>query len=253
MHTSRNQKGNYNMGKKFRALRPDEVELRVQSCTEKGYSLLLYKDARCDNRILDETVSAENWTNSYRTVKDVLYCTISIWDEKKQQWISKENCGTESNTEAVKGEASDAFKRAAFNWGLGRELYSAPFIWVNGGTQKNNKGSWVPVQRTTDLKVTVMEVEDEKITKLVINDKNGVVFSHPYGAAKKTPAKKPDGETVESVIEKIKTVFEKVKDNKAEKDRLYQIVSENFGQKNFTKITDINMAKKVLADLQFKE
>ena len=113
--------------KKFRLLTADEIECRIGTINAKGLSLLLYKDARCDMNILDETVGAMNWTNEYS--RDNRNCTVSIRDEHGN-WIRKENTGTESNTESEKGLASDSFKRACVNWGIGRELYSAPFIWI---------------------------------------------------------------------------------------------------------------------------
>lgn len=113
---------------KFRELRADEIDCRVQSVKQNGMVLLLYKDARCDMNILDETVGALNWQRSHS--RDNANCTVSIWDDEKKQWISKEDTGTESNTEALKGLASDSFKRACFNWGIGRELYTSPFIWI---------------------------------------------------------------------------------------------------------------------------
>jgi hypothetical protein len=112
----------------FRPLREDEIECRVAQISEKGLFLLLYKDARCDMNILDETVGEYGWKREH--TRDNKNCIVSIWDDKKQQWISKEDTGTESNTEAEKGLASDSFKRACFNWGIGRALYSAPKIWI---------------------------------------------------------------------------------------------------------------------------
>lgn len=112
----------------FRTLRADEIDCRVAMISEKGLSLLLYKDARVDQNILDETVGCMNWQRSHS--RENANCTISIWDEDKNQWVSKEDTGVESMTEKEKGLASDSFKRAAFNWGIGRELYSAPFIWI---------------------------------------------------------------------------------------------------------------------------
>ena len=114
----------------FRKLRECEIDARVQSATQKGVILLLYKDSRCDMNLLDETVGPMNWTRSHQIIGDRLYCTVSIYDDVKQQWISKQDVGTESNTEKEKGQASDSFKRACFCWGLGRELYTSPFIWV---------------------------------------------------------------------------------------------------------------------------
>ena len=113
----------------FRLLRADEIDCRVATINEKGLSLLLYKDARVDQNILDETVGPMNWQRSHS--RDNANCTVSLWDDSKTMWISKEDTGTESNTEAEKGLASDSFKRACFNWGIGRELYTAPFIWVS--------------------------------------------------------------------------------------------------------------------------
>lgn len=117
------------MSKMFRLLRADEVDCRVAQIKENGLSLLLYKDARCDMNILDETVGEFNWRREH--VRDNANCIVSIYDCDKQQWIWKEDTGTESNTEAEKGLASDSFKRACVNWGIGRELYTAPFIWIS--------------------------------------------------------------------------------------------------------------------------
>lgn len=113
---------------KFRPLEATEIDVRVAQVKENGISLLLYKDARCDMNILDETVGAFGWKREH--TRDNANCIVSIWDEEKNQWISKEDTGKESNTEKEKGQASDSFKRACFNWGIGRELYTSPFIWI---------------------------------------------------------------------------------------------------------------------------
>lgn len=126
---------------KFRQLRADEIDCRVAQIKENGLTLLLYKDARCDMNILDETVGAMNWQRHHG--RENANCTVSIYDQDKKMWVSKEDTGTESNTEAEKGLASDSFKRACFNWGIGRELYTAPFIWVKNDkceiTSRNGK------------------------------------------------------------------------------------------------------------------
>jgi len=126
----------------FRKLHADEIECRVAQLGDKGLSLLLYKDARCDMNILDETVGALNWKREH--TRDNKNCIVSIWDKEKKEWVGKEDTGTESNTEAEKGLASDSFKRACVNWGIGRELYTAPRIWIPVGkysitTGKNGK------------------------------------------------------------------------------------------------------------------
>ena len=107
--------------KEIRLLTADEVECRVATVKKdnSGCSLLLYKDARVDMRILDETFGPMNWQRHHG--RDNANCIISVWDDDKKQWIEKEDTGTESNTEAAKGLASDSFKRAGFNWGIGRE------------------------------------------------------------------------------------------------------------------------------------
>jgi len=116
------------MGNMFRLLTAREIECRIQQVKDNGLSLLLYKDARCDQNILDETVGPMNWQRHHS--RDNANCIVSIYDESKKEWISKEDTGTESNTEPNKGLASDSFKRACVNWGIGRELYTAPFIWI---------------------------------------------------------------------------------------------------------------------------
>lgn len=167
----------------FRTLKAAEIDCRISTVSQKGISLLLYKDARVDQNILDETVGPMNWQRSHS--RDNANCTVSLWDDEKQQWISKEDTGTESNTEKEKGLASDSFKRACFNWGIGRELYTAPFIWIaagdckvvdSGRTDKYGK----PVFTCYDkFKVSRIGYDtDRNIIDLVIVDKKGkAVFS----------------------------------------------------------------------------
>ena len=153
--------------KPFRSLTAAEVECRVATCSDKGVSLLLYKDARCDMKILDETVGAENWQRKHDVVNGNLFCTVSIWDAEKKMWISKQDVGIESNAEKEKGQASDSFKRACVNWGIGRELYTAPFIWISADkiNMSQEKGRWTTREK---FFVTEMKVEDGKITLLSI-------------------------------------------------------------------------------------
>lgn len=153
----------------FRNLKADEIDCRIATISEKGLSLLLYKDARCDMNILDETVGILNWQRSH--TRDNANCIVSIWDNEKKQWVSKEDTGTESYTEKEKGLASDSFKRACFNWGIGRELYTAPFIWISSG-----KGNYTPTTKnnkpTTYDKFIVekIKIEDGAIVALSIKN-----------------------------------------------------------------------------------
>lgn len=162
----------------FRDLRADEVDVRASTVNENGVTLLLYKDARCDQAILDETVGSLNWQRHH--TRDNANCIVSIWDDLKKQWIDKEDTGKESNTEAEKGLASDSFKRACFNWGIGRELYTAPFIWVSAQNLKQLKqGKNGKLQCFDKFIVKKMTVEAKKITALVIvnQDTGKIVFS----------------------------------------------------------------------------
>lgn len=147
----------------FRPLRADELECRVQSVKGDGLILLLYKDARADQNILDETVGPMNWQRSH--TRDNANCIVSIWDKEKGQWISKEDTGTESNTEANKGLASDSFKRACFNWGIGRELYTAPFTCIPAGFYKINGGKC-----HDRFKVKEIGYDNGVISRLVIDN-----------------------------------------------------------------------------------
>jgi hypothetical protein len=112
----------------FRKLKAEEIDCRISQIQSNWCTLLLYKDARVDQNILDESVGCMNWQKRY--VRDNANCIVGIWDEEKQQWVEKEDTGTESFSEAEKGLASDSFKRACFNWGIGRELYTAPSIFI---------------------------------------------------------------------------------------------------------------------------
>ena len=173
----------------IRRLRADEVELRAAQCgmtrTNKPYAtLLIYKDARVDQRILDETFGPMNWERQHEVIDGRLYCTVRIWDAMKGQWVSKQDVGTESNTEKEKGQASDSFKRACFNWGIGRELYTAPKIvlYLNEGEYytKEVKGE-VKVQMSTVFHVSRIEYDDDgNICGLEVRDKQGQVrFTFP--------------------------------------------------------------------------
>lgn len=158
----------------FRKLKANEIECRIGTLSEKGLSLLLYKDARCDMNLLDEVVGPMNWKREHK--RENANCVVSIYDEDKNEWVSKEDTGTESNTEAMKGLASDSFKRACFNWGIGRELYSAPFIWIPA--EKCTITNFGKLRCSDKFKVAKLTYdEDGNIENLAIkNQKGEVVF-----------------------------------------------------------------------------
>lgn len=152
----------------FRDLRADEIECRVAQAKENGVSLLLYKDARCDQNILDETVGHMNWQRMH--TRENANCIVSLWDEKKQQWVSKEDTGTESNTEKEKGLASDSFKRACFNWGIGRELYTAPFVWIKAEDCTALRANGQRMQCYDTFEVQKIIIENKRIVALAIRN-----------------------------------------------------------------------------------
>ena len=166
--------------KPFRTLTANDIECRVSTVSEKGCSLLLYKDARCDMKILDETVGQGNWQREHIIINGNLFCNVSIYDEDKKQWITKQDVGTESYTEKEKGQASDSFKRACFNWGIGRELYTSPFIWIkseSGDVALKANGEYQGKKKYTTydkFRVTQIVIEDGEIKALAIkNDSLG--------------------------------------------------------------------------------
>lgn len=155
----------------FRDLKADEIDVRLATVKGNGVSLLLYKDARVDQNILDETYGAFGWQRDHKELKGNIYCGISIFDKEKGQWVIKWDCGKESFSEAEKGEASDSFKRAGFNWGIGRELYTSPFIWISNEKcniqEKNGK-----YYCNDNFIVEAIKIKDKVITGLAIRNLN---------------------------------------------------------------------------------
>jgi hypothetical protein len=189
---------------KFRDLKADEIECRVQSVKENsdpkksGLVLLLYKDARVDMNILDETVGAENWQREHYECKGNLFCRVGIRIDRKDEtggyaeWVFKSDCGTESNTEAQKGEASDSFKRACFNWGIGRELYTAPFIWISADDCNIKNGKCYD-----KFVVNSITIENKQITALEIYNTTKKCTAFTFGNNKKN---KPTPQTPQTFI-----------------------------------------------------
>ena len=198
---------------KFRTLKADEIDVRVGTINEKGATLLLYKDARADMQLLDE--AGVKWKREHHTINNNLFCTVSIWDNDIQQWVSRQDVGVESQAEATKGEASDSFKRACFNWGIGRELYSAPFVWISSDNYtsfKNPKTGKLGTYDKFSVSHIAYDEESREIIQLIIkNDKTGKLVydwtagkNTPTAAPKAPPATpKPKGDTAISRAKKV--------------------------------------------------
>ncbi len=173
--------------KEIRLLKASEIEVRVQSVKKTtksvGAILLLYKNARVDMNILDEIYGPTGWQREHELINGNLFCTISIWDDEKKQWIKKQDVGVESYTEKEKGQASDSFKRAGFNVGIGRELYTAPFIWINLNEGEYNKTTDTRTKKdkynlSPIIKFNVKSIEyneDKEISKLEIQDNHNKI------------------------------------------------------------------------------
>lgn len=231
---------------KFRKLKASEIDARVATVTEKGCSLLLYKDARVDQNILDETVGCLNWQRSHQLIGDRLYCTVSVWDEEKQQWISKQDVGTESYTEKEKGQASDSFKRACFNLGIGRELYTAPFIWITSAkvslVEKAGK-------KTTYDHFKVDEIaydKDGNINRLVIRNLTKDMIVYQMGEAKTEEQKAQSGydNTADAQITKVqcdslKLMIDNNPDKLGEEALLRKYKVDDLSQLKVSQLTEI--------------
>lgn len=183
----------------FRLLNADEIECRVSQIKENGLSLLLYKTARTDANLLDETVGEENWTNDFKLIDGVLYGGIGI--DFGQNFVWKWDAGVESNTEAEKGRASDAFKRAGFKFGIGRELYTAPFIWIpkdKCSITKNDKGRLSCYDSFEVEKIAYNDKQEICGLSIVNTKTHRRVFTWTKGDAVEIPDEVPVADTVEA-------------------------------------------------------
>ena len=168
----------------MRALTANEVEVRIGTINKNGATMLLYKNARVDRAMLDEEFGAMNWQCKYSEHKGNLFCSIGVYDPSKKEWVWKEDCGTESMTEKEKGEASDAFKRAGFRWGIGIELYNSPRLQIPVAVEEVSKNVY-KMKNKWELFgafVSRMVVQDGKVTELDIaktayNKKTYIIWS----------------------------------------------------------------------------
>ena len=185
----------------FRTLKADEIECRVGQINEEGFTLLLYKDARCDMNILDETVGCFHWQRDHKEVKGNLYGGVSIYIAEENHWVTKWDCGTESREEKEKGESSDSFKRACVNWGIGRELYTAPIIKIKGNVKKNSKGKLIP--SFWNIEVSKIDYNDKReISLLEIKGDKKVIYS--FGCSAKVVQEEDDQPPTDRQIEEFK-------------------------------------------------
>ena len=240
------------MEKKIRTLKSNEIEVRVAQVTEKGVQLLLYKDSRCDKRILDETFGIFGWKDTYQEIKGNLFCTISIWDDEKKQWVDKQDCGVETFSEKEKGQASDAFKRAGFNVGIGRELYTRIFYFASVPTKKNDKGKFELVDKYITFHVIDIETneETEKIEKVKIADNKGnIVFNYGYPKTNTVSVQSTTQSTTPTMI--TATQIKQLQTILGKKEGLKETVYKQMGISSSKELT-YEKAKALIADLNKK-
>lgn len=190
----------------MRLLRADEIDCRVGQVFKKQEAVgcLLYKDARVDMQILDEEFGVNGWQRTHEVIDGQLYCNIDVWCNEKKCWVRKQDVGVESMTEKEKGRASDSFKRAGFNVGIGRELYTAPFIYIKLSEYEFNNG-----KPRINLRVKEIGYENRKINHLVIVDKDDKVrFSMGSGKPKKTTTKKATTKPKDIIPDEVKKEIE---------------------------------------------
>lgn len=212
----------------IRLLTAREIDCRISQVKDTGIQLLLYKDARCDMAILDETFGPMNWQR--RHTRDNANCIISIWDEDKSCWVDKEDVGTESNTEAQKGLASDSFKRAGVNWGIGRELYTAPFIWIDKANCNIKQDKRNPDRLLCYDRFEVSEIgynEHREINRLVII--NSKTHNVVYEMGKAAPKPQPKQETKPQEAPAMATEEQKAYIREHASDEDYVDIMQEFG------------------------
>lgn len=175
---------------KFRPLKAEEVECRIGTVTSKGATLLLYKTARTDMDILDETVGAANWQNDFYEIGGKLFCKLGLRINGTNEWVWKSDCGVEGNVGEEKSQASDARKRAGFAWGIGRELYRSPFIFAKIPVVKD--GNRYKPEGFPRFDVADFESDGTSVTKLTIVDDNGEVVFSTTGKKSRGSSKKAD-------------------------------------------------------------
>ena len=225
----------------FRTLKANEIDTRVGNVdkNKKWITLLLYKDARVDMDMLDETVGPMNWKRKHE--RDNSNCIVSIYDDEKKEWVSKEDCGKESNNDAEKGLASDSFKRACVNWGIGRELYTAPKIFLYGNSDDLKSNNYSVKEIGYD--------ENKAINKLIIVDKEDkVIFQFPKG--KKTAVvKKETTETKNEIRMITKSQITKIHTLIGKNEPLKEGIYKKFKVKSSKELTEDD-AKKMIKILE---
>lgn len=181
------------MAVQFPLLSADDIEVKVKRVTRSGAIALLYKTARTDMDMLDKVVGPENWECKYEEIKGNLYCTLSVLVDGR--WVNKQDCGTESRQDGEgnekKGEASDAFKRAGFKWGIGRELYTAPDIFLKVPVKQDGVRYKLANEYQKFYVQRIEYDESKRISALVVADRETKKPVYHFPSVKQQPEPEP--------------------------------------------------------------
>ena len=213
---------------KFRLLKAEEIDCRVGQIEKNWCTLLLYKDARVDMNILDETVGSMNWRRTHEVINGNLYCNVDIWDNDKKEWVRKQDVGVESNTEKEKGEASDSFKRSCFNIGIGRELYTAPSIFILPRKDIKYKNNGKEVDEFFEYKEGKYTTKTRFIVEIITYDENNVIkdliIRDNKGNERFTQVSKELNEQLTKITLQFKKAIERAEelDKDFEREKLYE-------------------------------
>lgn len=234
----------------FRTLKANEIECRVGNVAknDSGFFLLLYKNARVDQTILDETVGQWDWQCKYYQVKNTMVCSVGIFNKDRNEWLWKDNGGDDDyQAEQVKAELSDAFKRACFNWGIGRELYYAPKIWVSATSENTTKARYSVknIEYDNDKRITRLTIINEKTKEVVFLYGNDKKVSQNADLTPKNPV--ADNEQRGSIDKNdLKTIQDTVASySETSRNKFYTWLDKTFGTMNAEFLT-LSQGKQVV-------
>lgn len=211
-------------------LQPQDIEVRIGNKIKDtdNVTMLLYQDSRCTARNLDKQFGQFGWSIDYKVVGEQIYGTLSIYDESKQQWVSKSDTGDKSNISEDKGQSSDILKRCAVRWGFGTELYTAPRI-VLPNDGYGNSG----------YKVSEINYNNNReiIHLVIVNRFDKEVYRWDMNKTT-NPATFVQNATQSAIdaAEKVQTIVEKQIENKTLENELKQFVVTNHTEENSEQI-----------------
>ena len=170
----------------------EEVEAKIQvTSKDKPVGMaVFYIDSRAIQKRLDEAVGELNWSNQFIPWQDKSQiCGISIYNQERGEWVTKHDGAENSDIEAIKGGLTDAFKRAAVLWGIGRYLYQIDGVWVD--IEKRGNSSFIKDNQMGKLKAAY----EAAVKRIFGNVANQPVSNAPPAQQKPTQSQKESAST----------------------------------------------------------